>query len=121
MKRSKLISLNIIASVFLLTSCDSGVETKQELYANKQNCADDWGVENCKESTQGRYSGPYYYFHRGYPYYFPHAGGDPRQVVTGSMAKATPATVSQRSVTTTRGTVSRGGFGRSSSFHGSSS
>ncbi len=127
MKRSSRISLILIASASLVSCGPDYQDTKRELYASRDKCAEDWGdPENCEEvsTPTGRgYYGPHYYFFRGSPYYYPPGGRDPVPVrQDAAFARVPEGGRSSRSL----GSISnlhvvRGGFGRSAGVHGASS
>lgn len=122
MKRSRTITLTLLASAtVLLTACGSDQATTRELYSSKEKCVEDWGSEDdCEVTANNRYHGPHYYWYGGRPYYFSRGGGDPKPVTTGRMATLREGGRSSNSIGSISSTVSRGGFGGSSSFHGSS-
>ncbi|MBI5847749.1 MAG: hypothetical protein HZB31_07365 [Nitrospirae bacterium] len=126
MKRSKAISLTLIATVSLcLQGCSHKQATNRELYESKQKCIEDWGSEQeCEEDKNTRYYyGPHYYYRGGRPLYFPRGGDDPVPVADSAkfskVAEGAKSGSSLSRVTSTH--VSRGGFGRLGSFHGSGS
>ena len=123
MKRSRAITLTLLASAtVLLTSCSSEQTTKRELYQNKDGCVQDWGAEDkCEPTTSGHFYGPHYYWHTGVPYYFPLQGGNPEPVRTGHISTLTHGASSPHSIGAISSSVTRGGFGHSSSSHGSGS
>ena len=122
MKRSKEIALTLLASVSLVAGgCSQEQMTKREVYKTRQQCIDDWGSEEeCEQDRSGGYFGPHYVYWGGHPYYYPRGSVDPVPVrgnaqfagVREGMRSAYSAgTISDRHIT-------RGGFGKSSSFHG---
>ncbi|HMK43447.1 MAG TPA: hypothetical protein VK445_04860 [Dissulfurispiraceae bacterium] len=123
MKRSRTITLTFLASATVfLTACSDDQATKRELYSTKERCVEDWGSEdNCEQTGSGRYHGPHYYWYSGRPYYFPRGGGDAQPARTGNFASLREGMSSSHSIGSISSSVSRGGFGRSSSFHGSGS
>ncbi|QEM69936.1 DUF1190 domain-containing protein [Geobacter sp. FeAm09] len=92
-RRSLQVSLVLMGTLSVL----SYGETNRYLYANRQDCREDWGDKDCQEAPagSGHYAGGRYYGPR-----YGSAGG-----------RAT------RSVGV--GTISRGGFGSLGSFHAS--
>jgi uncharacterized protein YgiB involved in biofilm formation len=124
MKRSRAITLTLLASAtVMLTACGGNEQaTTRELYRNKEKCVEDWGSEDkCEATANGRYHGPNYYWYGGRPYYFPRSGGDPQPTTTGHMSNLTQGGRSSNSISSVSSSVSRGGFGHSSSFHSSGS
>ncbi|MEW6665180.1 MAG: hypothetical protein AB1512_08170 [Thermodesulfobacteriota bacterium] len=127
MKRSKKITLTLIASISLAACGGESQPTKREVYANKQDCIDDWGNEkDCEEVVrQGTsyYHGPHYFYSGGRPYYIPSGSQDPKPVSAAAAFSKVPegrlSSTATRSVHTA--SVVRGGFGASASFHGSGS
>jgi len=123
MKRSRVISLTLLASAtVLLTACSSEQATKREVYQNKQKCVEDWGSDDkCEVTSSGHYYGPHYYWSSGRPYYYPHGGGTPELAQTGRISSLTQGGRSANSISSISGSVSRGGFGHASSSHSSGS
>jgi uncharacterized protein YgiB involved in biofilm formation len=124
MKRSRAITLTLLASAtVLLTSCSSQQTTKRELYQNKEKCVQDWGAEDkCEPASSGHYFyGPHYYWYSGRSYYFPLGGGSPEPVRTGHISTLSQSATSPHSIGAVSSSVTRGGFGHSSSSHGSGS
>jgi uncharacterized protein YgiB involved in biofilm formation len=123
MKRSRTITLTLLASAaVMLTACSDSQETKRELYSSKERCVEDWGSEDkCEPAESGRYHGPHYYWYSGRPYYFPRGSTDPQPVNTGRFAGLREGGTSSHSIGSVKSSVSRGGFGSSSSFHSSGS
>ena len=126
MKRSKKIVLTLIASASLgAYGCSSEQATHREIYASKEKCIEDWGTkENCEEDKKyGTYYGPHYYHSGGGIYYFSHGSdnavrlGDNARFSSIKQGMKSPNSFSSFSSTK----VTRGGFGRSSSFHGGGS
>ena len=123
MKRSGAITLTLLTSAaVLLTACSREQATKREVNPNKGKCVQDWGSEDkCESTTTGHYYGPHYYWNSGRPYYFPQGGGDPEPARTGHMSSLAPGGHSSNSISSISSSVSRGGFGHSSSSHSSGS
>ncbi|OQX08464.1 MAG: hypothetical protein BWK76_23555 [Desulfobulbaceae bacterium A2] len=125
MKRSRTITLTLLASVAVsLTACKSVQETKRELYNSRDRCVEDWGTgDKCEPSgAGGGYYGPHYYWHSsGRPYYYPSGASDPQPVSHGRFASMREGSHSSHSTGTVKSSVSRGGFGHSSSSHSSGS
>lgn len=126
MKRSRKIVLTLIASASLgAYGCSSEQATQREIYTSKEKCIEDWGTqENCEENkTYRTYYGPHYYRSGGGIYYFPH--GSDKSALLGNNARfssVAPGMKSPNSFSSFSATkVIRGGFGRSSSFHGGGS
>jgi uncharacterized protein YgiB involved in biofilm formation len=123
MKRSKKIALTLLASVSLVAcGCNQEQMTRREVYKTKQQCIDDWGSDDaCEPDRSGGYYGPHYIYRGGSAYYFPRGSVDPVPVAgnakfanvhEGMRSNQSVGTISDRH-------ISRGGFGRSSLFHGS--
>jgi len=124
MKRSKEVVLVLIASASLAACGPDTQETRREVYASRDNCAEDWGGDKCEEQAGGRgYWGPHYYYLGGRTYYFPRGSDNP--VPAGQdvrFSSVPPGTRSARSLgTVTSSHIVRGGFGRTGSYHGSGS
>jgi uncharacterized protein YgiB involved in biofilm formation len=125
-KRSRTITLSLIATLSLgLQGCSSKQATSRELYESKQKCIEDWGSEQeCEEDKNTRYYyGPHYFYSGGRPLYFPRGSDDPVPVGNhagfSKVAEGARSAHSTSRVTSTH--ISRGGFGRLGSFHGSGS
>jgi len=103
----------------LLSACSDDQEFKREVYSSKDRCIEDWGSEDRCESSGSGYLGPRYYWRSGKPYYFPPGSSDAQSVSTGRFASMRQGDPSSNSITSMHTSVSRGGFGYSSSFHGS--
>jgi uncharacterized protein YgiB involved in biofilm formation len=123
MKRSRVITLTLLASAtVLLTACSSEQATRREMYQNKQKCVEDWGSDDkCEATSSGHYYGPHYYWSSGRPYYYPRNGSSPEIVRSGHMSSLTQGGHSANSISSISSSVSRGGFGHSSSSHSSGS
>ncbi len=131
MRRSKQITLSILATVVLTTGCSG--EPKQlslnrEQYKSKEDCLNDWNSEqDCEEVRDQRlrgWYGPRYFYWRGYPYIYHGPDRDPTPV--GNAARFSRVAEGQRSAfsagrTTSMGHLTRGGFGSSGASHSSSS
>jgi uncharacterized protein YgiB involved in biofilm formation len=120
MKKSRKIALTLLASTCIFAGgCgDEQVNTQRNLYASKDKCAQDWGDEECEQTTNGYY-GPHYYYSRGRPFYFPRNGSDSREVESHrGFLRSGPGmpSSSASSVVSSTKTI-RGGFGRISGFH----
>lgn len=123
MKRSRRIGLILMASISL-TACDSGQETQQALYQNRQECIEDWGNDECDDSDgDGYWHGPHFFYAGGRHHYFPKKTGGAAVPVaaTSKLAGLAPGVAPSRAVSTKSGSVSRGGFGGSAAGHGASS
>lgn len=126
MKRSRTITLTLIATLsFGLQGCSQKQATSRELYETKQKCIEDWGSEqDCEEDKNTRYYyGPHYFYSGGRPLYFPRGGDNPVPVGNHARFSGVPEGARSRHSTTrvTSTHISRGGFGRLGSFHGSGS
>lgn len=126
MKRSRTITLSIIATVSLgLQGCSHKQTTSRELYESKQKCIEDWGSEQeCEEEKTSRhYYGPHYFYRSGRPLFFPRGGDDPVPVAdSAKFSKVAEGSRSGHSINRVTSThISRGGFGRLGSLHGSGS
>ena len=127
MKRSKKITLTLIASISLAACGGESQPTKRSVYANKQDCIDDWGNEkDCEEVQQQStraYYGPHYFYSGGRPYYVPSGSQEPKPVSSAAafskVSEGMQSSTATRSVHTS--SVVRGGFGASASSHGSGS
>lgn len=119
MKRSKEISLILIASASFVSCGAPSSETHRELYANRQKCQEDWGSEDrCEEQREGRYYGPRYIYSGGRPFYYPRNSEKPVPLgQQGQFSRLSPGMKSLNSSGTfTTSHISRGGFGRIGSF-----
>ena len=127
MKRSKKITLTLIASISLVACGDESQPTKRAVYANKQDCIGDWGNEkDCEEVLQQgarSYYGPHYFYNYGRPYYIPSGSQDPKPVSSTAafsrVSEGMQSSTAIRSIHTS--SVARGGFGAHASSHGSGS
>ncbi len=132
MRRSKQITLSILATVVLSSGCSSGPEQlslNREQYKSKEDCLNDWNSEqDCEEVQQGQqhrgWYGPRYFYRGGYPYIYHGPERDPTPV--GNAARFSKVAEGQRSSlstgrTTSMGHLTRGGFGSRGSFHSASS
>jgi hypothetical protein len=125
MKKSRKIALALIASACIAASaCSSDQETKRDVYASKDACANDWGSGECEPNSTGSgYYGPHYYFYGGRPWYFPRGYDTPVETRPAqgayNMNPGLHSPNASSSIASTR-TV-RGGFGGSSFFHGGGS
>ncbi|MFZ5761103.1 MAG: hypothetical protein ACOY32_15930 [Thermodesulfobacteriota bacterium] len=123
MKRSRTICLTLLASLSLV-ACSSEEPTQQAEYLNLQDCIEDWGnAEECDDDDHdGRWRGPHYYYHKGKPYYFAKKTGAPLAVPSSAhFSGVAEGAFSPKASSTISSSVSRGGFGKSSSWHGASS
>ncbi|MEO5357623.1 MAG: hypothetical protein H7844_10040 [Nitrospirae bacterium YQR-1] len=125
MKRSKLISLVLLASTTLVAcSEDRGSRTtSREVYKTREDCIRDWDrADNCqRRMTGGGYQGPHYFFYGGNSYYIP-PGSEKPQPMSSSMVHHSETLGSRRShsISTHETThIVRGGFGASSLHHSS--
>jgi hypothetical protein len=119
MKRSKEITLVLIASASLVSCGSPSPETHRELYANREKCQEDWGSEDrCEEQRGGRVWGPRYVYTGGRPFYFPRNSETP--VPMGGEGKFSQVSPGMKSLNSS-GTfstphITRSGFGRIGSF-----
>jgi uncharacterized protein YgiB involved in biofilm formation len=124
MKRSKEITLVLIASASFVSCSSPPSDTHRELYANREKCVEDWGSEDrCEQQSGGRYWGPRYYYYGGRPFYFPRNTDNPVPLGgEGKFSHLSPGMKSlNSSATFSSPHISRGGFGRIGSFfHGGS-
>ncbi|MHB8811133.1 MAG: hypothetical protein ACYC9M_14140 [Desulfobulbaceae bacterium] len=123
MKRSRHIGLILMASISL-AACDSGQETQQALYQNRQDCTEDWGNDECEDDDgDGHWHGPHYFYYGGRYHYYPKKAGAAAVPVAASskLANLAPGAAPPRAMSTRTGSVSRGGFGKSASSFGASS
>jgi hypothetical protein len=125
MKRSKEITLILIASASLAACGPSYQDTRRDIYPSREKCQEDWGTgDDCEQQPGGsNYHGPHYYYRSGGLYYF-RRGVDQAQPAPNSaklahLSSGTPSLNSAGSFTTAH--ISRGGFGRIGSFLRSSS
>ncbi len=126
MKRSKKIALTLMASVSIAAfSCSEEQQAQREIYATKEQCVRDWsaGDECERDVSSNRYFGPRYFFYGGYPHYY-RSGGTELVPVSkdANFSNVKPGMRSPHSIGSFAVThVSRGGFGKSSAFHGGGS
>jgi uncharacterized protein YgiB involved in biofilm formation len=119
MKRSKEITLILIASASLAACGPSSQDTRREIYASREKCVEDWGSEDdCDQQSGGSYHGPHYFYRGGVPYYY-RRGADQAQPLGAAnkfsrLAPGTASLNSSGSLTTSH--MTRGGFGRIGSF-----
>ena len=137
MKRSRAVPLILLGTLSLLTACGQGEKTelKQQNYASREDCLNDWGRDerDCRPARSGiGYVGPRYFWH--------HGGGHPVAVDADGSTRPLPNSYLSRPGTTSRatgittttsrisgrytsggarmggggGTISRGGFGGTS-------
>lgn len=131
MRRSKQITLSILASVVLTAGCaqePAELSLSREQYKSKEDCINDWNSEkDCEETRdqnrQGWY-GPRYFYYGGYPYIYRGPDTDPTPV--GNAARFSQVAPGQRSAlstgsTTSTGHLTRGGFGSRGASHSASS
>jgi uncharacterized protein YgiB involved in biofilm formation len=119
MKRSKEITLVLLASASLVSCGPQTQETKREIYPNRAKCVEDWGREDqCEEQAGGRYYGPHYFYSRGRPYYYPRGKDNPAPLGgEGKFSHLSPGLRSgNASGSLSTSHISRGGFGRIGSF-----
>lgn len=116
-RRSAQITL-VLMGAAALTACGNRDEARRDLYASKQDCVQDWGDEKkCEQAPAGTTSsrphtgGGYFW---GPSYFGRYRGGSSSATSTG----VTSARSGSRAVASS--SVSRGGFGHSSSAHSSS-
>ncbi len=121
MKRSKLITLTLIASTCLVAGgCNNqNVDTRRNLYTSKDNCRKDWSDEDCEEMPGGYSYGPHYYYLGGRPWYFSRNTSNPREVepTKGFSRLASHASSLNAHSVTFFSRVIRGGFGYFVGFH----
>lgn len=115
------------STCLLASSCNSEQETRRDIYASKEDCAKDWGNDDCEttqisSSAHGFY-GPHYYYSGGRPWYYPIGQDTPIETRPSQGAyRNSPESNSSHSLTTFHSSKPlRGGFGHFSSFHGGSS
>jgi uncharacterized protein YgiB involved in biofilm formation len=123
MKRSKEITLILIASASLAACGPQSQDTRREIYASREKCQEDWGSgENC-EQQGSYYQGPHYYYRGGNLYFFrrgfDQAQPDNPAAKFSHLPPGKPSLNSAGSFTTSH--ISRGGFGRIGSFFRSGS
>lgn len=125
MKRSTEVALWMLGAglgVAVLSDSKTTEQLKQDSYASKEECMQDWGgsPETCQEApqqsndTRVRYNGPRYYWDRsaGHPVVVTSSGA--HQPMPSAHANGTPMSHSLSSSHV--GSVSRGGFGHFSSL-----
>ena len=125
MKRSKQITLVLIASASLVACGPSTQDTRREIYGTREKCVEDWGSgDDCEQQPgSGYYHGPHYYYRSGVPYVF-RRGSDQAQPANpaGRFSRLPPGALSLNSTGSLRTShISRGGFGRIGSFFSSGS
>jgi uncharacterized protein YgiB involved in biofilm formation len=114
-RRSSLRITLVLAGTASLYACDGGEPryVNRDAYANAADCQRDWGEQSCEQTRPPASAGmamPFLWY--GPSYFSDHSR--PR----GSRAMSTSST-SNFSASSRSGSVSRGGFGSSSSMHGS--
>ncbi|MBI5559195.1 MAG: hypothetical protein HY885_16350 [Deltaproteobacteria bacterium] len=123
MKRSRRICLTLLASLSL-AACDSEEPTQRAMYLSQQECIDDWGsVDECEDDDHdGHWHGPHYYYHGGKPHYYSKKSGSAMAVPGSALfSRVSAGSTSPRAASTISSSISRGGFGSSSSSHSASS
>lgn len=119
-KRSAQITLVLLGAA-ALSACDNQSE-RRDLYASKQDCVQDWGEETkCEPAPDG--AATIGRSHTGGAYFWGprYSSNSYRPSGTSSSAGAlSPARSGSRAIGSS-GSVSRGGFGSSSSAHSSGS
>jgi uncharacterized protein YgiB involved in biofilm formation len=119
-RRSAQITLVLLGAAAIAGCGDDDSDQRRDLYASKQDCVQDWGDETkCEVAPPGTtssrpHSGSGYYWGPAY------SGSSYR---TGSSTSNSTGWTSARSGSraVASSSFSRGGFGHSSSSHGSSS
>jgi uncharacterized protein YgiB involved in biofilm formation len=120
LKRSREITLILIASASLVACGPSTQDTRREIYGTRDKCAEDWGSgDDCEQQAgSGYYHGPHYFYRGGVPYIF-RRGADQAQPVNpaAGFSRFPPGTASPNSAGSFRTShISRGGFGTIGSF-----
>jgi uncharacterized protein YgiB involved in biofilm formation len=109
MKKSSFISLTILTTVCI--SCGESQDVLQNKYLSRDECVRHWDDDDCDfDGSSGVYRGPRYYRSGSNTYYYPRSGSNPLQYNK-------PHNISAPSAGMVKSSVSRGGFGSSSSFH----
>ena len=114
-KSSARVTLALIGVAAFAAACDRAEEQRRDVYATREDCLADWGnkPQDCTPATEARHSshgfwyGPFYGIPRAYS---GSSGWTPR-----SGARAIGSSTSGSS---SRSSVSRGGFGSSSHSSG---
>lgn len=97
MKKSRKVPLVLLGSFSLLISCGQGGQTeiRQNTYASKEDCLNDWGRDerDCRPDKSGRgYIGPRFYWH--------HAGGYPVAIDSDGSTRPLPSSTLRSGVAT---------------------
>lgn len=137
-RRTRKISLTILASVIMASGCDDSTTTQmnvtREHYRSKDECLKDWNSEqDCEEMVQPdrrtRYwYGPRYFYSHGMPYIYTGPSQQPRALDKNagfaSLREGQHSALSVGSsthVAHVSGRVSRGGFGSHGHSHSAGS
>jgi uncharacterized protein YgiB involved in biofilm formation len=123
MKRSRQISLTLLASLSL-AACDADEPSQRAVYTSQQACVEDWGdTDNCDDDDHdGSWYGPHYFYHSGKTHYYSKKSGKVMAVPSNYRFSGLGAGVSSpRAAKVVASSISRGGFGGSSSSHGAAS
>ena len=119
-KRSARITLVLLGAA-ALSSCDDQSE-RRDVYASRQDCVQDWGEEKkCEPAPDS--AAPSGRTHSGGGYFWgPLYSGHNYRYGSGSGSSAlSSARTGSRAISSTSSSISRGGFGSSSSSHSSGS
>jgi len=113
-KSSRRVTL-VLIGVAALGGCGGGDDTRNDVYATREDCLADWGnkPEDCKPATEPNHASRGYWYGPRYVY---HSGGS--GWTWGSSARGSSTSRSLGSTSHSSSHVSRGGFG--SSGHSSS-
>jgi uncharacterized protein YgiB involved in biofilm formation len=108
-KSSARVTLALIG-VAALAGCDSSEEQRRDVYATREDCLADWGnkAEDCKPATEARHASQGFWY--GPFYGIPHA--------YSSSSGWTPRSGARAIGSSSRSSVSRGGFGSSAHSSG---
>jgi len=123
MKRSRQIGLTLLASLSL-TACGADESGQQAIYLNQQACIEDWGdPENCDDDdNDGAWRGPSFFYSGGKPHYYSKKKKTVMAVPSNyRFASLAQGVTSPRAAKMVASSISRGGFGGSSSSHGAAS
>ena len=125
MRRSSEIVLVLITTTSLTACGPDYQKTKRDIYATQEKCVEEWTDRNVceKQPGSGVWYGPHFYHSSGVPYYYRPGSKDPVAVQGQSrFASASPNEASPKSSGIFSSShITRGGFGRLASFHGSGS
>jgi uncharacterized protein YgiB involved in biofilm formation len=119
-KRSKEITLILIASASLAACGPSTQDTRREIYGTREKCLEDWGSEeDCEQQAgSGYYHGPHYFYRGGVPYVFRRGSDQSQPLHPAAGFSRLPAGMaslnSAGSLKTSH--ISRGGFGGIGAF-----